>query len=110
MTLVSLFKTQDGRLCGYLVDGHTGYAQTGYDIVCSALSFLSITCANALESVADTKPRIQMDEKNGRLRVTLNKGQLTQATDIIMQVFRQGLMDLKDTYPDYVEIKDSLLE
>ena len=110
MTLVSLFRTQDGRLCGYSVDGHTGYAPSGCDIVCSALSFLSITCANALESVARTKPHVQIDEENGKLRVALDEGQMTREIDIIMQVYRQGLDDLKAAYPNYVEITDSLLE
>jgi len=42
--------------------------------------------------------------------VALDEGQMTRETDIIMQVYRQGLDDLKAAYPNYVEITDSLLE
>lgn len=104
MTAVKLLNTASGRLCGYDVIGHTGYAEAGKDIVCSALSFLSITCANALENVAGKKPEVLIREKEGKMRVTLHKSELTEQTDVIFHVFRQGIYDLAAEYPRYVQL------
>ena len=37
MTTVT-FHSADGRLDGFVVEGHSGYAQAGADIVCAAVS------------------------------------------------------------------------
>lgn len=103
MTAVKLLKTASDRLYGYEVSGHTGFAEAGKDIVCSALSFLSITCANALESVAEKKPSVILHEKQGHLVVKLREIDLTEQTDIIFKVFKQGISDLSAEYPQYIQ-------
>lgn len=103
MTSVKLLKTASDRLCGYEVSGHAGFAKAGKDIVCSALSFLSITCANALESVAGKKPSIRINEQQGQLLITLQETELTEQTDIIFKVFKQGISDLSAEYPQYIK-------
>ena len=55
MTSVLLYKGSEGKLSGYRVSGHAGFARAGQDIVCAAISFMSIACANALERVAGMK-------------------------------------------------------
>ena len=52
MIRVTLFKSPGGNITGFSCKGHAGYAEEGSDIVCAAVSALSITCANALQSVA----------------------------------------------------------
>ncbi|MDO5022416.1 MAG: ribosomal-processing cysteine protease Prp [Eubacteriales bacterium] len=103
MTTVSLFKVK-GRLCGFQIKGHTGYAQAGEDIVCAALSFLSITCANALEQIAKVIPDTDTDEETGYLKVQLEEHLLNKQTDTIFQVFHLGVQQLSDSYPEYIRI------
>ncbi len=103
MTAVKLLRTTSGRLYGYEISGHTGFTEAGKDIVCSALSFLSITCANALESVAGKKPSVFLHEKQGHLVVKLRETELTEQTDIIFKVFKQGISDLCAEYPRYIQ-------
>ena len=40
MTRVLIFKKKD-RISGFEISGHTGYAEEGSDIVCSAVSSVS---------------------------------------------------------------------
>jgi len=45
--------------------GHAGYAEEGYDIVCSAVSALAINCVNSIEQIAgDT---VETEEESGFL-------------------------------------------
>ena len=39
------------NLTGCRLEGHSGWAESGHDIVCAAASILGCTCVNALESV-----------------------------------------------------------
>ena len=52
MTSVRFCRDSRGRLCGFTVLGHTGYAPEGEDIVCAGVSALTQTAVNALETVA----------------------------------------------------------
>lgn len=84
--------------------GHAGYADEGKDIVCAAVSILAYTCANALESVAGEKP--ETSEKDGFLSISLPNGGGHDA-QIIFQTVIQGLQDLMDAYPSYLQLKEN---
>ena len=53
------------------VSGHSGYAESGRDIVCAAVSTLITTCANAMESAAGLVPLVSQDEAATEISVAL---------------------------------------
>lgn len=103
MTEIRLLYAGDA-LQGYQLSGHTGAGTQGNDLVCAAVSFLAITCANALETVAGTSPRIKQGD--GELSVTLEGRQINPKALIILETFRQGAKDLTDAYPENVRLYD----
>ena len=104
MTRISLFRLPDGRLNGFECKGHAGYAEEGSDIVCAAISALSIACCNALESVAGARPDVT--ERDGLLTVRLDEKQLTHDAQVILRVFEQGIGDIAASYPKNIRITD----
>ena len=50
-TAVTVYWRTDGALVGFRAQGHSGYAQSGSDIVCAAISALTQTFANGLSNV-----------------------------------------------------------
>ena len=96
-----LWRDAGGQYTGYQLEGHAGWADSGEDIVCAAASVLSITCLNALESVAGLVPEVAGGD-NGSLRVRL-PAKLTDAqrhdAQVLMGFLRQGLHDLSTDYP-----------
>jgi len=58
MTKVEIFN-HDGRINGFAVSGHSGYAEEGSDIVCAAVSsavnFAECTINDVLGNHANTK-------------------------------------------------------
>ena len=103
MTTVLLYRLPGDVITGYRISGHTGFAPSGQDIVCSAVSFLSITCANALETVAGLTPTVL--EQDGLLEVRLTQG--NDRANTIFRVFEQGMKDLEAAYPKHIRLKDS---
>ena len=100
MIRVSLLRDAEGRVSGFACKGHAGYAQAGYDIVCAAVSALSINCANALETVAGVHP--ETAEKDGFLTVRLAPDQMSHDAQVILRVFQQGIGDIAASYPKHI--------
>lgn len=92
---------------GFTCQGHAGYAAAGEDIVCAAVSILTTTCANALETVAGVSPKITAREKDAYLALRLPQGlppEKQHDAQILLLALRQGLEDLQEAYPKYIHL------
>ena len=105
MTSVRFRRDKSGRLSGFTVVGHTGYAPEGEDIVCAGVSALSQTAVNALEAVAGVEAKVII--RSGFLSARLPRGLRAKqryAAEIILRSVRQGLEDIAKAYPDLVKV------
>ena len=93
------------QILGFECKGHAGYAEEGSDIICAAVSILTTTCVNALESVAGVKGKAKVDE--GYMQVLIEKDQANHDTQVIFRTVIQGLRDLTDAYPEYLQLKEN---
>ena len=93
------------NLTGCRIEGHSGWADAGHDIVCAAASILGCTCVNALESVCGVIPLITQNDE-GILAFDLPP--VTEAENekaqILMRALEQGLNDLTSAYPQNVTL------
>lgn len=104
MTTVWMKKKQD-RYCGFLVTGHAGYADSGSDIVCSAISALVITAINAMEKLAGEAMDVKADEKSGRIEVVFLRP-ASEASQLILDTMVLGLTDIQEQYgSQYLKLK-----
>ena len=106
MITAVLFR-EGNNLTGCRIEGHSGWADAGHDIVCAAVSILGCTCVNALESVCGVIPEItEYNEEKGALAFELPD--MTEADNekaqILMGALRQGLDDLSAEYPQNVTL------
>ena len=93
MTNVRIFK-QESNILGFEVSGHSGYAEEGSDIICSAISTLSQSICVGLDSVLNLRPAIKVEDKNAYLMCKLPKGltheQLKDA-QILLRTFEESV-------------------
>ena len=61
MIKVTFFKKQ-GNFTGFEISGHSGFAEEGSDIVCSAVSSVAYMVANTLTEVSKVKADIVLDD------------------------------------------------
>ena len=78
------------------VSGHSGYAESGRDIVCAAVSTLITTCANAMESAAGLVPLVSQDEAATEISVALPETLSPEQEHDAQVVFRTVLQGLRD--------------
>ena len=107
MTTVTVFRRHDGAITGFRAEGHASRARRGKDIVCSAVSALTQTAVNAMETVAGVPTEPVLDEKSGLLEVVLPvtlTGKQASDCQVILRTVVQGLTDIAQSYPGQVRV------
>ena len=113
MTKVVFYKT-DGVYYGFEEQGHTGYAESGEDILCSALSSMTMLIINAIEISYASDVDYSIDEKMTDIRV-IAKGALPKyekdekkrfAISGLIQAYFFQLMDLVEDYYEYLDVRE----
>ncbi|EKK20713.1 putative ribosomal protein [Fructilactobacillus florum 8D] len=106
MIKAQIKKTKYG-LSGFVITGHADAAAYGQDIVCAAVSALTITTANSLSQIAGLHPQIDQNEtQGGYLAVQLSAvEQKNQRGQILLQNLQLGLAEIANEYQDYVTLQ-----
>ncbi|MDW5298620.1 MAG: ribosomal-processing cysteine protease Prp [Sedimentibacter sp.] len=105
MITITIYRTKD-IINGFIVEGHSGFAEEGSDIVCASVSILSYTAINSINLVAGVDPEFiiyDVDENIGlmSLRTLVNNDK----TDVIYRNFMVGIELLLEDYSDYITLK-----
>lgn len=101
MINVVILKNRQSDTIGFQVTGHAGYADAGEDIVCSAVSALTITACNSIETLCKEAFHIDSDQKTGEIKLLFDEKPGHDA-DLILKVFEIGITDICDSYSDYI--------
>ena len=100
MTTIVIEKSHEGTYRGFTCMGHAGYARKGKpDILCSAISALSIHTINGLEQVAGQDITVSTDESTGFMRCIINGNPSDRAVCLI-DAFINSVKSLSEEYGD----------
>ncbi len=104
---VTFFRRADGMLTGYRAEGHTGYAQSGSDIVCAGVSALTQSTLNGLKNVLKAPVMFDVDDREALLEARLTpeatEEQLRQA-QLLLVTLLEALQAIERNYPRNVRI------
>ena len=99
------FFTEDDRITGFSVSGHSGYAEAGADIVCAAVSAVVTMAEATINDVCGAKAKVRVKGEDARvtlmLPVSCDEEDSVQAVLAGMMIY---LCSLRDDYPDYIEV------
>lgn len=84
--------------------GHSGYAENGKDIVCSAVSTLVQNAILSLQKIANVPVNYVIDDKKAFLSINI-EGVSNYDAQIIMKSTLLGLQTLQKSYKKYIDIK-----
>ena len=101
MTAVTIYK-RSGQYAGFVIEGHAGYGEEGEDIVCAAVSVLSLNALNSIE--AFTEDRFSGEEKDGYLSCSFPEA-LSEKAVLLLDSMVLGLTDIQKSYGEsYIRI------
>ena len=93
------------RITGFSVSGHSGYAESGSDIVCAAISAVVAMAEATINDICGAKAKVRVKEEDARITLTLPTSCDEEET---VQAVLAGLLlylcNLRDEYPDYIEV------
>ena len=101
---VLIFKDKNGCCQGFDCRGHAGYADAGEDIVCSAVSVLTINTINAIENFTDDRFVCIPDEESGLIQVNFQE-KLSHDADLLVKTMIQGLLSIEEIYSSYIHVE-----
>ena len=99
------FFTESDRITGFSVSGHSGYAESGADIVCAAISAVVTMAEATINEVCGAKAKVRVKDEQARITLTLpvscDEEESVQAVLAGMMLY---LCNLRDEYSDYIEV------
>ena len=101
MVTVNLEKDFAGNICKITVSGHANQAEYGSDIVCSAISVLTISTLNGLIDVA--KVKVGYKVKEGYTQILISEGH-NEKSDAILKTYELGIEALLEDYGKYLQL------
>lgn len=106
MTTVVICKDPEGSYKGFYCMGHAGYARKGRpDVLCAAISALTIGTINSLEELAGEKLKTVQDEGTGFLRCDFESA-LQEKSSFLMDSMVFSLENISREYGDrYLQVK-----
>lgn len=100
--------TKNKNIVAFTVSGHTGYADFGKDIVCSAISSIVQSACLGIVKVLKINAVIKRDDKKGFLELRLPKDisqQKLSDAQIVLKTMRLSLEDLLFDYGEYIKLE-----
>ena len=105
MIEISVIRRDDGKVIGLSVEGHSGYAERGSDIVCAAVSALAQSVLLSLANHLHRELTYDVDSESGSLHVVL-KDEPDELTEAVFSVALAGFAEVVKSCPQYVAIED----
>ena len=99
------FFTENERITGFSVSGHSGYSEAGSDIVCAAVSAVVSMAEATINDVCGAKAKVRVGEEDARITLKLPKAcDEEESVQAVLAGMMLTLCNMRDDYPDYIEV------
>lgn len=102
MTEVNFYTAKNGELLGFHIQGHSGFAESGEDIVCAAVSSAVYLVINTITDVMHIDAEVEVADGDAVLRI-LSK-HAVPCRDIL-QGLKLHLLNLEEQYNDFLIVE-----
>ncbi|MBP5155351.1 MAG: ribosomal-processing cysteine protease Prp [Clostridia bacterium] len=96
------FVSESGRLCGFRISGHSGYAGAGSDIVCAAVSAMVRLTVNTVSELFGTESHTEADENTAEISFSFKPGD--ERAELLIQGLKDELTALAREYPKNIRV------
>ena len=99
------FYNEGGRITGFCCEGHSGYAEAGRDVVCAAVTTAVKFAETTIRDVLGVQAKVRTQEDCARITLKLPATcEDEQTVQAVLTGMMLTLCDLRDEYPDYIEV------
>ena len=103
MIQITFYKKADESLKGFQVLGHADSVEEGADLVCCAVSVLTINVLNSLEKFTDADYEVTEHEQMGLIQLTF-RGDPGADAQLLVQSYALGGESVASQYFDWLQV------
>ncbi|MBE6966103.1 MAG: ribosomal-processing cysteine protease Prp [Ruminococcaceae bacterium] len=103
MTTVTLIKKGDSAI-GFDVSGHSGYAESGSDIICAAVSSAVSFAETLINDSYHAAAKVEVEPETARIKLILSNED--KACQKVLEAFERHMRAVAFEYPEYIEIME----
>ena len=105
MVEITIYKTNKQGYSGFDAKGHAGLAESGQDILCSAISMLVINTINSIERFTADAMTIAQEETDGIIEVRF-LDEVSKDSELLLDSMMLGLSSLEEneSYQPFIDI------
>lgn len=103
------FYRSGGRIRGFEISGHSGYAPAGRDIVCAAVTSAVRLAECQINDFYNAGADVMVDDKKACIKLMLPPfcdAGTAEACNTVLQALRAYLSQLQTEYKDYISISE----
>ncbi|BFL47418.1 ribosomal-processing cysteine protease Prp [Lactonifactor longoviformis] len=102
MITVIVYQRSDGEYIGFETSGHADYADEGYDIICAAVSALTVNAVNSMETF--TEDEFGGEQRDGYLKCMIT-GPVSTTAALLLKSMVLGLEMIQENYgKEYIHL------
>ena len=99
------FFTADERITGFSISGHSGYEESGKDIVCAYVTAVVTMAEATINDVCGAKAKVRVKDDQARITLTLPAScDEEESVQAVLSGMMLTLISLREDYPDYIEV------
>ncbi|MBQ3075929.1 MAG: ribosomal-processing cysteine protease Prp [Clostridia bacterium] len=105
--ICSEFVIRQNKILAFSVEGHSGLAEAGSDVLCASVSAMSSLVINTLTEVFQAELALEIDEEKPLISCKLQSvsAESEKAAEGILQGFYLQMKDLAQVYPENLSIR-----
>ena len=104
MTQIRIYKDSTGAYKGFQCRDHAGSGEYGFDIVCAAISVLTINTVNSLEQLTKDTFQLTEEESIGLIQVIFQHP-ISDAGKLLMDSYVLGIESIQEQYgSEYIQV------
>ena len=97
MISIIIYQNQSNQYVGFSTQGHADFSEPGTDIICSAVSALTINAINSIEKFSNAKFSLDTNQEDGEFDFKIT----SECDDISTLLLDSMILGLKGIQKDY---------
>ena len=97
MISIIIYQNHSRQYVGFSTQGHANYSDYGTDIICSAVSALTINTINSIEQFTSVKFTVDTNQKSGRIDFKITS-ECDDKSTLLLDSMILGLRGLQKDY------------
>ncbi len=102
--IIAEFRRSDNGLSGFKVSGHSGYAESGQDVICAAVSGAVTLAECIITDMMKANADVKVNEKNADVSVMLRES--CEGAKSVIEGLKAYLDYLSEEYPENIRVRE----